>query len=144
MTHEDAGHYAKKHQGTQADPKIGSALKKRSDKGTISCAAVHAVAKELGISPDEAGVQADLLELRLIDCSLGLFGYGDDKNKPAPMAAVPQPLDQALDKASKNGRVSCLECWTIARELNLNRKDVTSACETKKLKIKPCQLGAFK
>jgi hypothetical protein len=143
MTHEDAGHYAKKHQGRQIDPALAEALGKRAENGTITCAAVHAAAAEFKVPPVEAGIQADLLELRLVRCSLGLFGYGDEKNKVTPLEHVPEALARRLDAAAPEGRISCLDCWTLAGEMNLKKKEVAAACEARGLKIKPCQLGAF-
>lgn len=143
MTHEDEGHYGLKHKGKTLDSTIAKALEKRADNGTVSCSAVHAVASELAIPPAEAGVQADLMELRLTRCSLGLFGYGAEENKLMPAESVLPDLSDAIDNAADEGRISCLACWIIAKATNTKRKDVAAACEAKKLKIKPCQLGAF-
>jgi hypothetical protein len=52
-------------------------------------------------------------------------------------------LNEQLDITSIDGRISCLECWTIAKKLKIKRLDMGSACEKKNIKIKPCQLGAF-
>ncbi len=76
MTHEDAGHYAAKHgPGVKADSKIIDAIKEKMSDGKISCAAMHGISKMLSVSPAEAGKTADLLEVRLLKCQLGLFGY---------------------------------------------------------------------
>ncbi len=143
MTHEDAGHYAKKHGNQAIDETIAMALKKKSKNGQVTCASVHAVAKELGIQPKEAGIQADLLELRLIKCSLGLFGYEpkwDILQKDLPIS---EELDDAINNAAEDKRVTCSACWKIAEELKIKKPDVASACEKKGFKIKQCQLGAF-
>jgi len=39
--------------------------------------------------------------------------------------------------------LSCAVSWEIADALQLTRMAVSEACEALKIKIKPCQLGAF-
>ena len=143
MTHEDAGHYAKKHKGRKIDEKIASALKEKSKHGEITCAAVHGVADVLGILPGEAGIQVDLLELRLTKCSLGLFGYDPEGNILQKGLSVSKDLNDAIDNVAKDKRITCAECWKIADQMKIKKIDVSSACEKKGLKIKQCQLGAF-
>lgn len=143
MTHEDAGHYAEKHQGIDLDKNIASMLKKKSDNGTISCAAIHAAAGLLGVSPIEAGIQADLMELRLVKCSLGLFGYGPGIKKINKDIEIPEPLNNELENNAENQRITCIKCWEIGKKLKIKRIDISSACEKKGFKIKQCQLGAF-
>ncbi len=143
MSHEDAGHYAKKHQNKNLDKKIASVLKKKSNNKTISCAAIHAAAEVLGISPIEAGIQADLMELRLVKCSLGLFGYDPGKKKINKNMEISELLNNELEKNSGNGTITCIKCWKIGRKLKIKRLDIASACENKGIKIKQCQLGAF-
>ncbi len=143
MTHEDAGHYAKKHQGQEINEKAASVLRQKSKQGKITCAAVHAAAKELGITPAQAGIQADLLELRLTKCSLGLFGYEPDWNLLQKDLPVSEELNTAIDKISEDGRITCDACWKTADNLKLKKTDISSACEKKGLKIKKCRIGAF-
>ncbi len=144
MTHEDAGHYAKKHQDKKIDETISTALKNKSKNEKITCAAVHAVAEKLGILPREAGVQADLLELRLTKCSLGLFGYEPQWNILQKDLTISEELDNAINNAAaEDKKITCSACWKIAEELKIKKTDVASACEKKGLKIKQCQLGAF-
>ncbi len=149
MTHEDAGHYAKKHQGIKIDENIKQELLKNSEQikdskeKKISCPIVHSIAKKLSITPIQAGIQSDLLELRLSYCQLGLFGWEPlgkliDKKKP-----IPDTLEKELKKTIKDNRTTCAECWEIARKLKIKKLDVASACEKKGIKIKKCQLGAF-
>ena len=143
MTHSDRGHYANKHSDIEINPDAKALLEAEANQDQITCAAVHKVAKRLGITPAAAGAQADLLELRLIRCSLGLFGYGKGVKLIQPVESIPEELDRLLDQASDSGRISCYDCWRIARELKLKRVEVSSACEFKGLRIRPCQLGAF-
>jgi len=143
MTHMDRGNYAKKYSNMTIDPDAKKILEEKAADGKITCASVHGAAKELGITPAEAGIQADLLELRLIRCSLGLFGHDNDTKILKSMESIPEKLDAMLDKAAVDNRISCIDCWTIAENLKLKKMDVSSACETKGLRIRPCQLGAF-
>jgi hypothetical protein len=145
MTHEDAGHYAKKHQGIKIDKKIEEELKKSSENEKISCPIIHSIAKELSIKPEEAGIQTDLIELRLNNCQLGLFGWeGEPSGKLIDKSIqISDTLEKELQTIIKDNRITCLECWDIAKKLKIKRLDVASACEKKGFKIKKCQLGAF-
>jgi hypothetical protein len=143
MTHLDRGNYAKKHPDANINPEAETLLKAETEHGKTTCAAVHRVAKQLKITPADAGVQVDLLELRLVRCSLGLFGYGKGVKMTQPVDSIAQDLEALLDQASHDGRISCKDCWRIAKELKVSRINVSSACEFKGLRIKPCQLGAF-
>ncbi len=143
MTHEDRGRYAEKHQGTAKDKDVCDALLKASIDDKITCSAVHRIAKTFHLDPSRVGVQMDLLELRLIECQLGLFGYTPEGKSLNPVIEITSELEQMLNQSEKNGRLTCLECWEIAAKLKIKKNDVGSACEKKKLKIKPCQIGAF-
>jgi len=159
MTHEDAGHYRAKHPaGTAPDPAVAAAVEAKAESGArggtagaaeaaaegrITCTAAHQVATELGVPPAKVGTTIDLLEYRLIECELGLFGSSVELEIPASADELPQELRDRLAEAAVNGRVSCLACWKIADDLGLERRAASAACELLGLKIKPCQLGAF-
>lgn len=145
MTHEDAGHYAKKHQGVDINTTIKEKLNKSSEDNKISCPAVHLTAKELSVTPEEAGIQTDLLELRLNFCQLGLFGWeGEPSGKLLDKnIEISDILEQELKSIVKDNRITCLECWNIAKKLKLKKVNVASVCENNGIKIKKCQLGAF-
>ncbi|NOX34719.1 MAG: hypothetical protein GXP56_13475, partial [Deltaproteobacteria bacterium] len=93
--------------------------------------------------PLEIGVQADLIEYRIAECQLGLFGYNDGQKIIDPGIEISPELSLELDKENQDGRISCLKCWEIAKKLKIKRLDLGSACEKKNIRIKPCQLGAF-
>ena len=145
MTHEDAGHYAKKHQGIKVDKTIEEKLRANSKNEKISCSAIHSAAEKLSVSPKKTGIQADLLELRLNCCQLGLFGWEKEpKGKLIDKSIqIPDILEEKLNSITKDNRTTCLECWEIADALKIKKLDVGSACEKKGIKIKKCQLGAF-
>jgi hypothetical protein len=143
MTHEDRGHYAAKHQDKRINEVITQKIRALSEDNCLKCASAHRAAKALNISPAEIGVQIDLLEYRIANCQLGLFGYSDGKKRIDPNIKITPELNQHLDKASKDGRIACFKAWEIAKTLKLKKLDISSACEKKNIRIKPCQLGAF-
>ncbi|MCG8635806.1 MAG: hypothetical protein MI863_18370 [Desulfobacterales bacterium] len=143
MGHEDKGHYALKHKGKSIQPELSDAIKAQAADGMLPCAAAHKTAKTLGYAPKEAGVQADLLELCISQCQLGLFGYSPNKKKFNPDIDVPEALAGAILDAQDEGRLSCRQCWDMAKDHSISRLDMGSACEKMEIRIKPCQLGAF-
>ena len=143
MTHSDKGHYAAKHQGREIDEKVSSLIKSLSDENNLNCAMAHKAAQELGVTPGEIGIQTDLLEFRITMCQLGLFGYAGGTKKFDTGFDIPEKMEEVINKASDDGRISCLECWNIAKDLKVRKLDVSSACEKMGLRMKPCQLGAF-
>jgi hypothetical protein len=144
MTHEDAGHYSAKHPvGMTVDPEIAAVLQESATDGRVTCAAAHDIAEDLGLPPAEVGKAMDLLELRIVACQLGLFGYSPEKKIVKPAEDVSDELRTLLDAAAPEGRITCLACWDIARALGLAKMTVSATCEHLGLKVRPCQLGAF-
>jgi hypothetical protein len=143
MAHQDKGHYAGKHPDQKSDPVIVQKLKDIGDKNQLRCASAHKAAKELGVSPKEIGIQADLMELRIVECQMGLFGYEPDQKRIDPGIDISDQLWAKIESQSIDGRMSCRDAWGIAREYKISRLDMGSACEKINIRIKPCQLGAF-
>ncbi len=143
MEHQDKKNYAEKHQGKSLDPIISGKISSLADNTQLTCAAAHRAAKELNLKPQEIGIQADLMEFSITRCQLGLFGYSPQKKNIDPDIEVSQALEDALDQATQEGRISCSQCWEIADQMKIKRLDLGSACEKKEIRIKPCQLGAF-
>ncbi len=144
MTHEDAGHYGAKYpQGTQSDPVVAVALSERARDDRITCTAAHEVATTLKITPSEIGRTTDLLEYRITECQLGLFGHAPQKRTIKPAENVSEELRLRLERDTIDGRIDCASCWTIARELAVEKLTVSCACELMGLKVTRCQLGAF-
>ena len=147
MTHEDAGKYAAKHPpGTKPDEKIAKAVREKSSGGGLACAAGEKIARNLGVEIAAVGITADLLELKIKNCQLGLFGWGDKQNHGKDVqtvASVSTEMKAALEAAAEAGEIPCAALWAIADRLNVKRKEASGACETLKLKIRKCQLGAF-
>jgi hypothetical protein len=137
-------HYRAKHpQGTPCDPTIAPALSAIAEDGRITCAAACRLAERLDVDPAYLGKAADLLELRIIRCQLGLFGFEPEKRIVKPAEAVSGDLRDRLEAGVVDGKISCAALWEIADELELEKMDVSAACERLKVKITPCKLGAF-
>ena len=144
MTHRDAGDYSTKHgAGEKPNPEVAKAVTEAADAGKIACAQVFSIASKLGVSPAEAGKTLDLLKIRLVKCQLGLFGYTPDKSIVKPAEKVSPELESAIRSRLADERLPCAQAWKIAKEMNLSKMDVSCAAEALKIKIKPCQLGAF-
>jgi hypothetical protein len=147
MTHEDAGKYAAKHPpGTARSEQIAKAIQEKSPGGELACAMAEKISKELKVAVSEIGITADLLEMKIKECQLGLFGWGDKPSHGKDIRAadsVPVEIKSSIEKAAVNGTVTCAALWTIADQLSVKRKVVSAACDTLRLKIRLCQLGAF-
>lgn len=147
MTHEDARKYALKHPtGTKPNERVTKAIREKSPGGELACAVTEKIAKDLKVGIPEVGVTADLLEMKIKKCQLGLFGWGKkpDHGKDVQAADfVSAEMKNALEKVTENGAVTCSAAWAIADRLGTERKAVSAACDTLRLKIRKCQLGAF-
>jgi len=144
MTHEDAGNYAGKRPGAQLNEMIAASIKEKISENTISCAEAHSIAVELNADPADVGIAIDLLEVRIIKCLLGLFGYGKEKNIPALSDKINPEIELAIQSSIVNGRLACFTAWEIAKRFNVSKAMVSATCEVMKIKISPCQLGAFR
>lgn len=146
MTHEFTGNYAAKHQNVPApNPELSRLLLNAASDRRLSCAAAHKLARDQRMSPAAIGQALDQLEIRLTDCTLGLFGQGRKANKPAPEPAssFATSLINAIEAALEAGCLPCASAWAIAEDQKIPRKRVAVACESLGIKISPCQLGAF-
>jgi len=146
MTKKTADTFAAKHgQDSKrgVDAAIRAKLEKETPEGTLSCAAAFALATDLNKSPAEIGKAADLLDIRLVKCQLGLFGYAPEKKIVKPAATVDPLLQEAIRGELQGGRLACRNAWDLAERFRLPRMAVSAACEALGLKVKPCQLGAF-
>ncbi len=147
MTHEDAGKYAAKHPpDILRNEQIAKAIREKSPDGALGCAMADEISKGLKVGMAEVGRTADLLEIKIKECQLGLFGWGDKSGHGKDIRStdsVSVEIKGAVEKAVVNGTVTCAAAWRIADQLSVKRKAVSAACDTLKLKIRPCQLGAF-
>jgi hypothetical protein len=147
VAHKDAGKYAAKHPtGTARNEQIAQAILEKSAGGALLCAMGENISKELKVDIAEVGMTADLLEMKIKECQLGLFGWGNKPKHGKDIQAtdsVSVEIKSALEKTAVNGMVTCSALWMIAEKLNVKRKTVSAACDTLRLKIRVCQLGAF-
>ena len=145
MTHSDAGRYAAKHgNGAGPDEKIARAVKAALTGGELACADAERISGEAGVPMAEVGRTADLLEIRIGRCQLGLFGYDAPGGRIVrPADRVEAGLEAAIRARLLDGRLPCESAWQIAADKKIPRLNVCSACEALKIKVKPCQLGAF-
>lgn len=136
--------FSEKHpEGTSVAPKILESIQEQAKEGGLPCAVAFELASRLGVAPPEVGLGADLLEMPITKCQLGLFGYGEKKKIAKPAETVEPSLDRAIRERLKAGRLACVDAWAIADQLGIRKMTVSSACEALGIKIKPCQLGAF-
>jgi len=143
MGHQDRDNYVKRHPGVQLDQRLAGPIKQASDNGTLACASAHRLAKIQHCSPKQIGTQADLLELRIAQCQLGLFGHAKGKKNFNPDAHMTQQLKDRIFECQSDGKIACRTCWELAKEFKMSKLDMGSACEQLEIRIKPCQLGVF-
>ncbi|MFP4088051.1 MAG: hypothetical protein ACLFUL_14805 [Desulfobacteraceae bacterium] len=137
-------HYGKKHpRDSKGDPGIQKVLRERLNKGELPCAVAFQIASDLKVSPREVGRNADLMEMPLVKCQMGLFGYSPEKKIVKAADAVSDALRTAIEQRLENGRLPCAQAWQVAKDLGLRKMAVASACEALDIKIVSCQLGAF-
>ena len=128
---------------TQPDPLIAENIHKRSKKGALPCAVAFDIAATLGIAPPLVGRTADLMNVSLSKCQLGLFGYTPNKKIVAAHPPQQPAVADAIRGNLVNDRLPCAEAWNIATNYGISKMAVANACEDMGVKIKPCQLGAF-
>ncbi|MFZ1984434.1 MAG: hypothetical protein WAU91_08470 [Desulfatitalea sp.] len=144
MTHHDTGHFASKHpNGTTISSRLQQAVREQLVDNEITCYAAHAIAEALHVTPREVGVAIDLQEGFIRKCQLGLFGYGPKRKAIKAAETVAPELQAAIAGALIDGRLTCAAAWRIADTSGLPRMAVSNVCETLKIKINACQLGAF-
>jgi hypothetical protein len=144
MQREEGQKFSEKHESNaQLNEKIKDRIIRQTKKNELPCAVAFKIAAELNVSAAEVGKTADLLELMLVKCQLGLFGYTPQKKIVKPKAAENPDLASAIRDKRVDGKLSCENAWEIARRFDVSKMRVSSVCEQLKIKVKPCQLGAF-
>lgn len=144
MSHEYQGGYAGKHPDSAVlEKNVAADLKREIKDGRISCAEAHGVAKNLALSPADIGMALDLMEVRLMRCQLGLFGYTPENRIVKKAAQWDATLEKEIRQALKDDRLPCADAWSIARQQGISRLELANVCEALGIKVRPCQLGAF-
>ena len=144
MTHEDAWNYSAKREGAQLDEDIAAAIKEKAADNKISCAEAHAIAIKLQVTPAEVGTAIDLLEMRINKCQLGLFGYKGKTNFPEIPDDINPDIKSAISLLVKNEHIPSAAAWDIAKKFKISKATVSAVCNSMKVKISACQLGAFR
>jgi hypothetical protein len=126
---------------------LQQAILERLDDGKLPCAAAFAIAHRLGVEPLAVGQAANVADIRINRCQLGLFGYGpkaEGKHKIVhAMDDVPERLAARLRAAAVGGDITCAAIWQVADELGYKRIEASSAVEAMGLRVSRCQLGCF-
>jgi hypothetical protein len=144
MTHEDKGHFSKKHPpDRKVDERVAAAVKSKVKDGAMACAVAFEIAESLSVPAEEVGFTLDSLEIKVVKCQLGLFGYAPVKRIVKPAERVAPDLEKAIRGALVKDRLPCVAAWALAEKRRLKKMDISSACETLGIKIRPCQLGTF-
>jgi hypothetical protein len=144
MKRQNGKKFADKHgSNAQIDSRIKDALGQQAQNNQVPCAVAFKIAEALQVSPGDIGRTADLLELDLVKCQLGLFGYKPDKKIIKPKAAEDPDLEQSIRDSLIDGKLPCQTAWEIAGSHGLSKMSISAICEHLGIKIKPCQLGAF-
>ena len=144
MKLKDGQTFSEKHAaGASVDDTIKSKISEQAKDRELSCAVAFKIAEDLNVAPADVGKALDLLEFKLIKCQLGLFGYLPEKKIVKAKPPASQDLEAAIRGALVDGTLSCRSSWDIARQFKVPKMTVSAACEALKIKIRPCQLGAF-
>jgi hypothetical protein len=144
MKHQKGQKFADKH---GVEVRVNELIKEHiighTKNNELACAKAFKIADELNVSAAEVGKTADLLNMKLVKCQLGLFGYTPEKKVVKPKAASTIKLESAIQDSLAEGALPCAKAWEIARNFDISKMTVSAVCEQLKIKIKPCQLGAF-
>jgi hypothetical protein len=122
---------------------VAAAVKSKVKDGAMACAVAFEIAESLSVPAEEVGFTLDSLEIKVVKCQLGLFGYAPVKRIVKPAERVAPDLEKAIRGALVKDRLPCVAAWALAEKRRLKKMDISSACETLGIKIRPCQLGTF-
>ena len=125
------------------DERLRQQMTERAKDGELPCAVALEIANQLNAAPAVVGACADAIKIRLVKCQLGLFGYSPNKKIVKARPEVSDALRRAIGENLENGHLPCQRSFAIAADLGVHKMDVSGACETLGIKIKPCQFGAF-
>ncbi len=147
MTHIEQGNYRGKHpEDAELNEQIANEIKNSSEDKKLACSKASRIAGQLGVSMAEVGRNADLLEIKVEKCLLGLFGYGGSKGKHRivePAETVSKELEQKIRNALEEGKLPCAAAWRIADESGMKKIEICAASDGLGIKTSRCQLGVF-
>ena len=144
MRRQKGQKFADKHASdAQINTGIKDALVHHTKNNELPCEVAFKIAETLNASAAEVGKTADLMEMTLVKCQLGLFGYKPEKKIVKPKTPDNPNLETIIQESLIDGYLSCQKAWEIASSLALSKMTISAVCEHLGIKIKPCQLGAF-
>jgi hypothetical protein len=144
MTHSDKGKFFTKHpEGTKVAEDLKQEILKHAKDNGIACKAAEKISQTLKTPLGNVGVAIDMLNINIVQCQLGLFGYEGKSKLVEAASAVSPEMENAIRKALVNDRLPCASAWALADRMGVKRLDICAACEKLNLRVKPCQLGAF-
>jgi hypothetical protein len=129
--------------GEAINPRIIEAIQSRASASGLACAAAFAMAADIGVTPKAVGEAMDQLQVPIIKCQLGLFGYSPKKRIVKAAQTVTADDEKSVRQAIVNGKLPCATCWQLAVAFGKTRLELAAICEKLVVKIGPCQLGAF-
>jgi len=141
---KDKEHFSQKHSpDRKMNDHVAKAVREKAKDRELTCAQAFDIAKKMEVTPEEVGFTVDRLEIAISRCQLGLFGYSPISRIIKSAETVSKELENAIRASSIDNRLPCAAAWDIARTFRIARIKVCSACESMKIKITRCQLGAF-
>ncbi|KAF0154972.1 MAG: hypothetical protein FD159_2376 [Syntrophaceae bacterium] len=144
MVHQDKGKFFEKHPvGTKVPEDLKQEILNQVADNNIACKAAEKIALKMKTKLGEVGVVIDMLNINIAQCQLGLFGYDGKSKQVSEASSVSPELETGICAALTDGRLPCAAAWKIADQFKIKRLDLCAACEKLKIKVKPCQLGAF-
>lgn len=137
------GFFEKHPPDAKPGPAIEARIRYLTKDEEVPCAVAFKVVKELGVAPLEVGKTIDLMNYPITKCQLGLFGYKPHNFIVKPVRPDNPKIEDAIKNRLVEGRLPCKTAWEIAKQFDVHKMKISSACEAMAIKIKPCQLGAF-
>lgn len=120
MSHIEQGNYRGKHDSdATVKDQITKAVEAKARDTRLSCAAASHISDDLGVPMEQVGQAADLLEVKVDKCQLGLFGYTQSKGKKRimePAKDVSPELEVAIRARLQSGKLPCTAQWEIAKD----------------------------
>ena len=144
MSKDKPQKFSDKHKAAEKpNPEIAGKIEQRSKNKEISCALAFEIVEESSFLPADIGKNIDLMNYKLIECQLGLYGYTPEKKIVKAQDTPDNDLKNAIKNALVNDTLPCKSAWEIAARFHVPKLTVSGVAEGMGVKVKPCQLGAF-
>ena len=124
---------------TELEEKIAASLV--DDR--LPCSVAFDVAREVKVSRQQVGDEANRLKIRVVGCQLGCFDnkmatHGDLANKQIDRAVLDEVGVSLVD-----GYLPCPVAFKVAETVQVTPREVGDAATIQKIRINKCQLGCF-